>query len=229
MLTLEKTESSPAKTVSKTGNALGPEGVPALALKYKLDMDGYKQEEYFNGSYGDITLRMVKKLVRLLGRYSIENEGRLSKDIISLIEHEIKKGHENDLMRKPYMNRLDLNKTGAVYKIIYMATKNVLLEFGNLMDEGAIEHKAKIEHKDSEISKEMRKEEAMIWVLNMELRRLEVILKSETFMHLINVELHDTLLYYIEILRQDIDKFEDAHGLAKGSKMNPEASKTPPE
>jgi hypothetical protein len=110
-----------------------------------------------------------------------------------------------------------------------MATKNVLLEFGNLMDEGAIEHKAKLSHDDDGIMKEVGKEEAMIWVLNMEMRRLEAILTSETFMPLINVELHDTLLSYIRILRQDIEKFEDAHGLAKGSNINPEASRTPSE
>ena len=210
MLTLEKTVSSPAS---------------ATMPKPRLDM--FKQDGYEQGTCGDITLRLLRKLTRLLGRYSLKNEGRLAHDIIQLIEHDIKKNAENDLMRRPYRNQLDTQGTGRVYQEIYLATKNIMLEFGSLMKEGSVEHQARIEHKDTDVIKEMEKEASIVWMLNIELRRMEILLSNDRFYHMINIELHDELSKYIRILKEDLKMFEKAHDLKPlHQRINPDATTT---
>jgi hypothetical protein len=177
----------------------------------------YKQDEHSYLMHWDITLRLLKRFTRLLGRYSLETEGKLANDIIHLIENEIKTGSENKLMRELYSHKVKMDSTA--YRKIYFATKTIMLTFGKLMQEGSIEHQAKG-------GTHLKKEESILWVLRLELRLLSR-LAADNYNDTVPSEITDELKKYICMLCEDIDKFEKAHKFRHTfHNMNPEASKT---
>ena len=197
----------------------------ASAEQRRHSLDRFKQDEYFHGSDGDITLRMLRRLARLLGRYSVENEERLAKDIITLIEHEIKEETENHVMRRPYVNKLCSD--GKIYRQLYLSTKNIMLEFGKLMSDAADEKRAIAEHRDEDTTRDKRDEAGIVWLLEFELRMIKTVIDSGSYSHMMTEELHDELIRYVSILGQDLEKFKGAHGIAaQNQAMNPDANTT---
>ena len=158
----------------------------------------------------EMLTRMIKRLNRVLGQYSKDNEERIGRDIVMLIEHGIKKGPHNILMTRHFENKL---ANGDVLKEIYKSAKNITLEFGMLMHEGMLESRAEKEHNQAKIDKERAEASNKIWVINFGLGVLESLIKKEEYDFLINGEIKETLSGYIAVIRSDINKFCEVHGI----------------
>jgi|GEM_PF-6182230 len=144
----------------------------------------------------EMVTSMIKRLNRLLGYYSKDHEERLAADIIHLIEHGIKKGAHNDLMTRDYVNKLATGRD--ILKQVYLSAKNITLEFGMLMHGGAADRERSIN---------------VIWVLRLELKRMDTVIGFKGHDHLISEDLQATAAKFIKVMTSDIDKFCNVHGI----------------
>lgn len=174
-------------------------------------LDECMLDESAPASKQEMVVKMIRRLNRLLGHYSKEHEAKLSIDIINLIEHGIKKGRHNELITRPFVNKLA--NGGDILKQVYLSAKNVTLEFGLLMKEGVIESGAEDAHDEKKVEEERGKAKNIIWVLRMELRRLESLIGLERYDHLITEEVQATAAQFIKVMRSDIDEFCKVHGI----------------
>jgi hypothetical protein len=170
-------------------------------------------DESMPATRSGIVTKMIRRLNRLLGYYSIENEGKLAIDIISLIEHGIKKEPHNELMVRPFVNKLATGKD--ILKHVYLGAKNITLEFGMLIREGNAERDKSIK---------------IAWVLRMELKILEGLIGFKEYDYIITEEMRTTAEQFVKVMRSDIDKFCEAHGIEEPQpNINPPPSTTSPE
>jgi hypothetical protein len=184
-------------------------------------------DESLPTSKAGIVIKLVRRVNRLLGQYSKENEERIGMDIILLIDG-IKKEEHNKFMTGNFVNRLVTGKD--ILKEVYKSAKYLTLEFGQLMHEGMLESRAETEHNKKKIEMEKEKASRIIWAIRFELRVLEMISNKEIYDYLISDELRTEANRFIAVIRSDIDKFCAAHGIEEPQpNINEPPATTPPE
>ncbi len=186
---------------------------PALALGHtpapRIHEDCIADESLPTSKAG-IVIKLVRRLNRVLGQYSKENEERIGKDIVILIEG-IKREEHNKFMTGNFVNRLVTGKD--ILKEVYKSAKYLTLELGQLMHEGVLESKAEQEHNNKKIEEEKEKVTRIIWAIRFELRILEMTINNESYDYLITDQIKTEVNKFIPVIRSDIDKFCAVHGI----------------
>ena len=166
---------------------------------------------YNEGTRSNITIKMVSRINKLLGTYSKVHEARIAKDISDVISH-IKSSEDNARMKHPSYSQLGTDPA-KVFKTIYMNSKHIALEFGQLMKEGVVEIGAETAHDEQKIKEQREKASHKIWRLGFELRLIRGIAKNESNEHLINEKLAEVVERFAFLMETDMKVFCDVHGI----------------
>lgn len=168
---------------------------------------------YYEGTRGDITIRMISRLNRLLGTYSKMHEARIANDIKDVIGH-IRTSEDNARMHHPSRNLLGRDPA-EVFKTLYKSSKNIALEFSHLMNEGVVEAGAEATHNDGKIRERRENAGHIIWVLALELRLIRGMVRHEANDHIVNEKLAEVVERFVSLMEKDMDVFCKVHGIER--------------